>query len=149
MRLDPQIKYMADLASRQERRSLTSFVEWAIDRALREVPLSLSGTNGILASDAKDLLWDIDEAERLRKLAERGPSLLNYKEQNLMNQIAGFATQGTKPVRFTEDGQTDWRLVKACWEELVAYVQDENGSTESLVAAMRANQPEAKPTKRK
>ena len=149
MRFDPQIKYMAELASRQERRSLTNFVEWAIERALREVPLSLSGTNRILAADAKDLLWAIHEVDRLRKLAEHSPSLLSYEEQFLLNQISDFVSEGTKPLRFTENGKTDWALVKASWEELKAYVRDENDSSERLVKAMRANQQEAKPTKRK
>jgi len=148
MRFDPQIKYMADLVSRQERRSLTSFVEWAIDRALREVQLVVSG-HPMPAAEARNLLWDIDEVERLRKLVQHCPSLLRYEDQVLMNQITEFETEGPRPMRFAKGGEIDWALVKACWEDLKGYAMAPELWREPLTAALQAARPAAIAAKRK
>ena len=150
MRLDPQIKYMAELVSRQERRSLTSFVEWAIDQALREVRLNVEGVD-VPAAQAMDRLWDIDGAERLRKLSERCPNLLNYEEHRLMHLVVNFMTDGAKPLRFTNGGEINWSLVKACWQQLKDYVPEGVDTKENLVASLRLAQQEnkTKPPKRK
>ncbi len=40
MRFDPKLKYLAEIASRKQRRSLANFVEWAIEEALKTVYLA-------------------------------------------------------------------------------------------------------------
>ena len=37
MRLEPKLKYLAEIAARKQRRSLANFVEWAIEMALENV----------------------------------------------------------------------------------------------------------------
>jgi len=39
IRLDPKLRYLTELAARQQRRTLSSFIEWAIDSALKDVVL--------------------------------------------------------------------------------------------------------------
>ena len=46
MRLDPKLKYLAEIAARKQRRSLANFVEWAMEQALGRVQLIESGYNG-------------------------------------------------------------------------------------------------------
>ena len=35
VRLDPKLKYVAELAARRQRRTLSSYIEWAIEDSLR------------------------------------------------------------------------------------------------------------------
>jgi predicted HicB family RNase H-like nuclease len=36
VRLEPKLKYLAELAARKQRRSLSSYVEWAIKQSLSQ-----------------------------------------------------------------------------------------------------------------
>ena len=40
MRLDPKLKYLAEIAARKQRRSLANFIEWALEQALAQVKLA-------------------------------------------------------------------------------------------------------------
>jgi hypothetical protein len=72
LRLDPKTKFGLELLSRKQYRSLSSVVEWAINYALQ------NGTEGI---EDLDNIWDVEEADRLVKLAILQPNLLSYEEQ--------------------------------------------------------------------
>lgn len=79
VRLDPKLRYLAELAARGQRRTLSSFIEWAIEKSLDPKilgPEFYSSINGSF-----DSLWDVDEADRFLKLAFNAPFLLTYEEQ--------------------------------------------------------------------
>ena len=82
VRLDPRLRYMLELAARQHRRTVSSFLEWMVDQQLLAVELAPGVT---VASVAEDL-WDLDRDERLRKLATRFPHLLTYSEEREWKQ---------------------------------------------------------------
>ena len=90
VRLDPKLRYLAELAARKQRRTLSSFIEWAIEENLRNIGLSEKygedGYSSTLASEATEL-WDVDEADRFAKLALRYPHMLNHDEQVLWKLI--------------------------------------------------------------
>ncbi|MGA7523482.1 MAG: hypothetical protein WBW84_13575 [Acidobacteriaceae bacterium] len=86
MRIDPKMKYLATLASREQGRTLSGFIEWAIrtvltDGALMEEPKVTSP----MAPKAMrgETFWDVDEADRFYKLASARPGLLTIPEQRL------------------------------------------------------------------
>lgn len=87
VRLDPQLRYMADLAARTQRRTLSSFIEWAIHQSLDDVSLRYSDGNARKASDLVEKLWDVDEADRFMLLVEFNPDLLTHEEQILWKLI--------------------------------------------------------------
>ena len=74
VRLDPKLRYLAELAARKQRRTLSSFIEWAIEENLKTT------------SEAADL-WDVDEPDRFAKLALRYPDMLTHDEQVLWKLI--------------------------------------------------------------
>ncbi len=37
VRLDPRLRYLADIAARKQRRTLASFIEWAIEQSLEDL----------------------------------------------------------------------------------------------------------------
>ncbi|MGD0289464.1 MAG: hypothetical protein ABSC63_07420 [Candidatus Binataceae bacterium] len=129
VRLDPKLRYLADLAGRKQRRTLSSFIEWAIEEALKTVTIGEHyddrGNNyttsiGTAASE----LWDVDAPERFVKLAFRYPELLNHEEQLLWKLIRqhGFFWKGNRG----EDGKwcfnpqsessTSFRNLRECWD---------------------------------
>jgi len=79
VRLDPKLRYLADLAARKQRRTLSSYIEWAIEDSLNRMNL-YSNSDMSLAEESAEL-WDVDEADRFAKLALRHPDLLTHEEQ--------------------------------------------------------------------
>jgi hypothetical protein len=92
VRLDPKLRYLAELASRKQRRTVSSFVEWAVETCLDRVYLIEGGynSNGTTLKDVVNDLWDVDPVERFVKLAFRYPDLLNHEEQVLWRFIRSY-----------------------------------------------------------
>lgn len=85
VRLDPKLRYFAELAARKHRRTLSSFIEWAVEDVVRRVNLhegsEFSGETNQSIGDEAGYLWDVDEADRFAKLALHYPELLTHEEQ--------------------------------------------------------------------
>src|SRR5438445_7943906 len=76
VRLDPKLRYLAELAARKQRRTVSSFIEWAIEAALDQVFIREWPDGGKTISGASEALWDVDEADRFAKLALSYPEML-------------------------------------------------------------------------
>ena len=91
IRLDPRLRYLTELAARKQRRTVSSFIEWAIENAINRLPLREnfrgSETAQVTLGEAAPDLWDIDEADRLARLALYYPELLTPDEQLLWKLI--------------------------------------------------------------
>src|SRR5262245_49662003 len=85
IRLDPKLRYLTELAARKQRRTVSSFIEWAIEQALSQVVLDDQTRQTVL--NAAGQLWDPDEADRLVSLGCGYPDLLTYDEQVLWKLI--------------------------------------------------------------
>ena len=79
VRLDPKLRYLADLAARKHRRTLSSYIEWAIEDSLKNTVLDPVAEASVAHEAAT--LWDVDEADRFVKLALRYPELMTHEEQ--------------------------------------------------------------------
>ena len=112
VRLDPKLKYLAELAARRQRRTLSSFIEWAIEHSLTRLhpAYAAQADDAPTFMDAAPVLWDVDEADRLAKLALNYPELLNHEEQLIWKLICenGFLWKGRydKP-----GGEWQWNVV--------------------------------------
>lgn len=96
VRLDPKLRYLAELAARKQRRTLSSFIEWSIEDTLNRFPLK-EGPDWVASVGAEaEYLWDVDSADRLARLALRYPELLTHDEQVLWKLIRenGFLWKG-------------------------------------------------------
>lgn len=158
MRLDPKLKYLAEIAARKQRRSLANFIEWALDEALAKVKLVESGDfNGQYdrsVLDEASKLWDLEPSDRLIKLAESYPDLLTYEEQIILKAIFEISVSET----YKDDaGKTqficydfvdgagnnktaDRVTVRECWPKLVAYAEG-NATVEDVQAALKETIP--------
>jgi hypothetical protein len=119
VRLDPKLRYLADLAARKQRRTVSSFIEWAIERGLDSVRLSSSG-EGPTMWDEADALWDVDEADRFVKLALLHPELLTHDEQVLWKLVRenGYCWRG----RYNH--QNEWSWVPSLDAALIDRIRD-------------------------
>jgi len=137
VRLDPKLHYMAELAARQQRRTLSSFIEWAIEEALREVPMTSHLDTSATASTATSFLWDVDEPDRFVMLALRNPELLNHDEQVLWKLITECGAFWEK-YRGHHDQWSIAResfrfpLLRKHWAELMGLARGEGGSPDLL-----------------
>ncbi len=87
LRLEPHVKYLAEIAAREQRRTLTNYIEWVLEKSFEKVIIELStGVTDELANVGSDL-WDVYESVRFIKLAILKPDLLSYDEQLLWKSI--------------------------------------------------------------
>lgn len=84
VRLDPKLRFAAELAARKQRRTLSSFVEWAVEEAIKKVFTGDSQTIEMIVSR----IWDVEDADRFVKLALDSPELLTFDEERLWKIIS-------------------------------------------------------------
>ena len=88
VRFDPKLRFAAELASRKHRRTLSSFVEWAVGEVLDNVVLDAESQ--VTVRQALKEVWDPDEADRFVRLATKYPELLNHEEERLWKCILSY-----------------------------------------------------------
>lgn len=83
VRLDPKLRYLAELAARKQRRTLSSYIEWAVEDSLERVNIAYDPALNLTLTIAgvSHKLWDVEESERFAKLALYYPDLLTHEEQ--------------------------------------------------------------------
>ena len=89
VRLDPKIRYGLELLARKQRRNLSSVVEWALQKAINEPEDGLIETNlntGIKYNLLYEL-WDVEESDRLLKMAMWKHELRTFEEERLSKLI--------------------------------------------------------------
>ncbi len=86
VRFDPKLKFAAELAARKQRRSVSSFIEWAVGEAIAKV--KLDENNNI--NDVMNQVWDVEDSDRFVKLALNFPELLTYDEEKLWKIITEY-----------------------------------------------------------
>lgn len=115
IRLDPKVKYGLEILARQQRRSITSVVEWALNEALKqELRVSYSFKNQLPGTTIRetydefvlDHIWDTDEVLRLIKLVQYNADLLTYEENQLWNLIQNNALYWIGSLDETKDRYT-------------------------------------------
>jgi hypothetical protein len=97
VRLDPKLRFAAELAAAKHRRALSSFAEWAIEQAVKQVTITQAhGATPMTAHDVTVEVWDVEEADRFAKLAFRFPELLTHDEEYLWKLISenGYLWRG-------------------------------------------------------
>jgi len=135
LRLDPKLKYLAELAARKQHRSLANFVEWALDSALRTTVIDEK--TGKKVWEEAETLWDISEPGRFFRLLETHPELLSYEEQKLFFTIKNhkiFNPEVEQDFGFcTDKGKLHKKEILACWDEVVEFSESPSAKTEKAL----------------
>lgn len=79
VRLNPQLKYMAELAARKQRRTLSGYIEYMLSIMIND-PVHGIGLD-------LQVTWDVDPMERLVALEASYPYMLTYDEQLLLKNM--------------------------------------------------------------
>ncbi len=93
MRISPKMKFGLDLLCRKQHRNLTSVMEWALEKALKDINDGLAMEIETLDGRTKlvpalDRLWHTEECGRLANIAFYWPSLLTYEEDYIWQIIS-------------------------------------------------------------
>ena len=80
VRLDPKTKHAADLAARYQRRTLSSYIEWAIEYSLSNSKLEDMSGSPVKLWDIAQKTFDVEDSEKSIKMALYAPNLLSYDE---------------------------------------------------------------------
>jgi hypothetical protein len=117
VRMDPQLHYLAELAARKHRRTLSSFIEWAVQQSFKTVELYVSHSqddhvSGGSLSEVASKLWDVDKSERFVRLAILYPDLLTHEEQERWRMLTD--SQLLSPATRRQNGHRvwDWSLLE-------------------------------------
>jgi hypothetical protein len=113
VRVDPKLRYISELAARKQRRTLSSYIEWAMETSLQHVPIESRGTDAekqVSMADVVEKLWHVDEVKRFINLALLCPELLTYEEQILWNTIK--SNDALWRGRRDERGKWRWKLTR-------------------------------------
>jgi predicted transcriptional regulator len=87
VRLDPRLRYLSEIAARRQRRTLSSFIEGALEDSLERITLrDMQGREKTIAQESGNL-WDIDESDRFVYLAQHYPDMLTYDEQRVWKLV--------------------------------------------------------------
>ena len=120
LRLDPRLRFAAELAAEKERRTLASLIEWAIDQAVRQISVVNQDERLVSALKVSQDVWNEDEVVRFLLLAKQYPTLLTVDQHRLRDLIFRnplFSTEQSSPVL-----KIDVEKVREHWETLNKFV---------------------------
>lgn len=79
VRFDPKLKWAIELLAARERRTLSSMVEWAMERAVREMPVTVNADGQpVTAWQVADKCWWPAFVWRVYYLGKHYPELLDH-----------------------------------------------------------------------
>ena len=87
VRLDPKLKYGMELAARRQRRTVSGYIEWAVERSLSEVAETARAGQRVSIRDILDVVWSPLPHFRFLHLAEMFPQLMSIEEEIIWNTI--------------------------------------------------------------
>lgn len=133
IRLDPKLRLAAELAAAKERRTLSSFIEWATEEAVKRVFIARESTSTPkTAWDVAHQTWDEDAADSLVRLAWWYPELLTHEERKIFKLLREFPIfwAPAKPHEKNFQGFDDfrearpnWAVIRLAWDLIQDYIK--------------------------
>ena len=109
VRFDPRLRFAVELAARKQRRTISSFIEWAVEKAVKEVEvgkLFKIDNKSRTAWQAMAIIWRVDDAELFLRFVKRLPTLLSYEQEELWDLIS--KSPYFWQVKIGQDGKPEW-----------------------------------------
>jgi hypothetical protein len=123
LRVDEKLLYLIELAARKHKWSVSSYLEWAAERSLKEVLLTTSeGTLRSIADESEEL-WHPDKVVRFVKLASRHPDLLTYHQSVLWKLIRENQFVWPRSRQGQMAAEPDINFLRSCWDRFVAVAE--------------------------
>lgn len=135
VRLDPILKWAAELAAARERRTLSSYVEWVVQQATKQSVVARDGAgNPVDAWRVAKECWDAEPLMRIRMLERYYPDLLTIPEQKIV-EAKRFAKHFVGGLGEMADLAL-MTLEMRCWSDFCRYADDQI-SLEDVIAGLR------------
>jgi hypothetical protein len=134
VRLDPKLRFAAELAARRQRRTLSSFIEWGVGEAIKLVDLDESET----AYSAISNIWDVDEADRFAKMAHHYPLLLTHEEEVLWKVVLTTPSFWSGPENNLKNLKMDY--FKTCFPEIKKFSRGEITDQEMILKIIESSE---------
>jgi len=137
VRFDPKLRYLADLAARKQRRTVSSFIEWVVQESLGDIYLQENNGTGreVTIADEAEGLWDVDDSERFVRLALAYPELLTHEEQLLWRVLKDYKLFEFRNLHRSDEASASQKLqslegeclpfMKEHWSKFIARSQGE------------------------
>lgn len=143
VRLDPKLNYLCELAARAQRRTRSSFIEWAVENSLRSVALKQRTADGgiseLTLADLVESLWNVEEWERVARLATYTPELLSIEEQKWWSIASDESWLWKKSSGPRTLENIDRKVFRRSWEDIKAVASGQMTELElNKTAALRA-----------
>lgn len=118
VRFDPKLKMAAELLAARERRTLSSLVEWAMERTVKEMAVTTNAEGQpVTAWEVADKCWQPRLIWRIETLAIYHPELLSHVER-MFNTL--FLVLRDFEKYLSGDGNTPfWSPVSAMVEDYI------------------------------
>lgn len=158
VRLDPKLRYLAELGARKQRRTLSSYIEWALEQSLSQVNLyqgsGYNGDDNVSVADIGHRLWDVDESERFVRLAMEFPELLTHEEQQLWKMLVdstvlsqGRSRDRSGAIVWDKSKMEDYVFprLRTLWTEIDAISRSGADARQKWVEKMRADSTSGAP----
>lgn len=124
VRFDPILKMAAELAAARERRTLSSYTEWAVEQAVKQSQVARDESGDLVSAlqVAKEC-WSADAPTQLYVLSKSYPDLLTIRERKIveaMNWVEQFVAglgNATDMVRML--------LILRGWADFGRYADDQ------------------------
>lgn len=137
VRFDPKLRYLTELAARKQRRTVSSYIEWAVQESLSNLYLQESGGSGrgVTIADEAEGLWDVDDTEKFVRLVLAYPELLTHEEQLLWRVLKDSKLFEFRNLHRTDEANASQKLeslegeclpfMKEHWSKFIARSQGE------------------------
>jgi len=135
LRLDPKHKYLIELTSRLDRKSITGVIETAVQRLAQDRELEFSQRKMTLTA-AVEFLWSPDEAERVTNLAQHAPFLLTHEESCIRTVLLDASELFFNCYEVYGKEDLEYRRYAVLAFQGI-FLPDENGETLFLTPRMR------------
>ncbi len=118
VRFDPVLKMATEIAAGRERRSLSSFIEWAVEQAVKQSRVTRNHAGEeVSAWDIARECWANEPFNRLMHLAETYPDAMTIRERKIMQAIQ-FSE------KFFKDTLEMIAIQEEAWDALGQYADD-------------------------
>lgn len=88
VRFDPKLKWAAELLAAKERRTLSSLVEWVMEKAVKEMVVTSDDGKPVTAWQVADKSWAEEPISRIMKLSISYPDLLTNTEGRISSVLS-------------------------------------------------------------
>ena len=133
VRLEPKLRFAAELGARKLRRTLSSYIEWAIEEATKRTHM-IAPNDSTSAHSILESIWNPDNCTRLINLALNFPQFLTFEEENTWHLILNYSkawAKGDQNLTLYQDNKSlrsefmkatteEWEQIKSLWPHFLA-----------------------------